>query len=127
MTESTSNTIRLVCVLINDKLKIRDSVFIIKVPSSYDFGDVIHSVKEVTPSLKDKDHGKFRFYKPPSSHPVSASSFHGFQLTPENLGSPLLVLHKINEVFLEKNVDKCYAVDVVVQVNSEEQGTLFYL
>jgi hypothetical protein len=36
-------------------------------------------VKEVTPSLKDEDHGKFKFYKPPSDHPVSLLvSFMGF-------------------------------------------------
>ncbi|KAH9159669.1 hypothetical protein EDB89DRAFT_1915801 [Lactarius sanguifluus] len=50
-------------------------------------------MKEITPSLKDIDHVKFRFYKPPVIHLISVLDPHpGFQLTREHLRSLLLIL-----------------------------------
>jgi hypothetical protein len=126
MTDST--VVRLVCIRIEDNLKVHDAPFTIRVPPSEDIGGVIHFVKEVTPSLKDIDHGKFRFYKPPSDHPVSVCKvFHGFQLTRENLGSPLPVPCKVDEVFLEKDAGRRFDIDIVVHINSGEWGMFFYL
>ncbi|KAH9163359.1 hypothetical protein EDB89DRAFT_1912734 [Lactarius sanguifluus] len=115
-------TVRLICVRIDNDLKICNSPFNIMVPSSEDFGGVIHYVKEVTPSLRDKDHGKFRFYKPPLDHPIHVSSLHRFQLTQEHLRSVLPITCKVEEEFWEKDADRCFNIDVIVCVDSGEHG-----
>jgi hypothetical protein len=117
MTDSTK--IQLICILIHDDLKVRDSPFSIKVPREEDFGGIIHYVKEVTPSLKAKDHRKFKFYKPPLEHPICIShSLSGFQLSQEHLASPLLITCKVQDEFQEKGTDRHSDVDLVVHVNS---------
>ncbi|KAI9429242.1 hypothetical protein H4582DRAFT_2065551 [Lactarius indigo] len=84
--------VQLLCILIDNDLKVRDFPFTIKVPIREEVGGIIHYVKEVTPSLRNKDHGKFRFYKPPLNHPIHVSDPHPrFQLTTEHLRSPLLI------------------------------------
>jgi hypothetical protein len=122
-----STMVWLLCILIDDELKVCDSPFAITVPTSEEIGRVIHFVKEVTPSLQDDDHGKFTSYKPPSHYQVSVlHSFHGFQLTQENLESALQVSCKINEVFREKDVGHGLNIDVIVHINGK-YGMFFYL
>ncbi|KAI9437734.1 hypothetical protein H4582DRAFT_2077346 [Lactarius indigo] len=99
-----STTVWLICILIDDYLKICDSPFTIMVLPEEDFGGVIDYVKEVTPSLKGKDHGKFRFYKPPLDSPICVSqSLHG-------------------EEFQEKDADCHFDIDVIAHVDSGEHG-----
>ncbi|KAH9012536.1 hypothetical protein EDB85DRAFT_2158946 [Lactarius pseudohatsudake] len=120
-----STTVRLICVLIGDDLKIRGSSFTITVPSEEDFGGVIDYVKEATPSVRDKDHGNFRFYKPPLDNPISVSqSLHGFPLTREylGLGSALLITSKVSEECQKKDADRRFNIDVIVHVDSGEHG-----
>jgi len=125
---NNSATVRLICILIGDDLKICDSPFTITVPSEEDFGGVIHYVKGVTPSLRDRDHGKFSFFKPPSDRPICIShSHHGLQLTREHLGRALLITWKVSEVFQEKGVDRRFDIDAIIHVSSGEHGTFFYL
>ncbi|KAH9161576.1 hypothetical protein EDB89DRAFT_1913808 [Lactarius sanguifluus] len=65
-------------------------------------------MKEITPSLKDIDHVKFRFYKPPVIHLISVLDPHpGFQLTREHLRSLLYVSYSISEEFPESNGNRC--------------------
>ncbi|KAI9446715.1 hypothetical protein H4582DRAFT_2052659 [Lactarius indigo] len=102
--------VRLLCILIDDDLKVHDFPFTIKVPIREEVGGIIRYVKEVTPSLRDKDHGKFRFYKPPLNHPIHVSDPHpGFQLTTEHLRSPLLILG--NVLVLEDRTFREYFTD----------------
>ncbi|KAI9435402.1 hypothetical protein BJY52DRAFT_1197588 [Lactarius psammicola] len=119
---NNSTTVRLICVLIDDDLKIRDSPFTIKVPTDGEISDVIRYVQEVTPSLKDRDHGKFSFFKPPSESPVYVSnSTHGLQLSRKHLGSSLCIIDKVS-MFQEKG-DNCRSnIDVVIHVGSGEHG-----
>ena len=123
---NNSTTVRLICVLIDDDLKIRDSPFTIKVPTDGEISDVIRYVQEVTPSLKDRDHGKFSFFKPPSESPVYVSnSTHGLQLSRKHLGSSLCIIDKVS-MFQEKG-DNCRSnIDVVIHVGSGEHGAFLY-
>ncbi|KAI9435864.1 hypothetical protein H4582DRAFT_2059329 [Lactarius indigo] len=115
--------VRLLCILIDDDLKVRDFPFTIKVPVREEVGGIIRYVKEVTPSLRDKDHGKFRFYKPPLNHPIHVSDPHPrFQLTTEHLRSPLYVPCGISEEFSENGDDRRFDIDVIVQIDSGERG-----
>jgi hypothetical protein len=121
-----STNARLLCVVIDDNLKIRDSSFIITVPYDSDFGGVIDCVLDVNPSLKGMDHGKFKLYKPPAQCPIRDShALHGFQLTQEHLSDPLLMPHKVNEVYQEKDADHRFDIDVIIRTNFGEQGTSF--
>ncbi|KAH9020352.1 hypothetical protein EDB85DRAFT_1896221 [Lactarius pseudohatsudake] len=114
-----STTVRLICILIDDDLKIRNSPFTITVPIEEDFGGLIDYMKEATPSVRDKDHGNFRFYKPPLDNPICVSqSHHGFPLTREYLRSALLITCKVNEEFQEKGDDHHFDIDVIVHVDS---------
>ncbi|KAH9008452.1 hypothetical protein EDB85DRAFT_1904224 [Lactarius pseudohatsudake] len=102
---------------------IRNSPFTITVPIEEDFGGLIDYVKEATPSVRDKDHGNFRFYKPPLDNPICVSqSHHGFPLTREYLGSALLITCKVNEEFQEKGDDHRFDIDVIVHVDSGGRG-----
>ncbi|KAI9437733.1 hypothetical protein H4582DRAFT_2058047 [Lactarius indigo] len=90
-------------------------------PPEEEIGEVINYVKVVTPSVKDKDHGKFSFYKPPLDCPIRVShSLSGFQLTQKDLGNPLFIPLTIGEVFPEKGADCRFNVDIIVHVDSGE-------
>jgi hypothetical protein len=124
---SDSTAVRLVCVVIDDDLKVANSPFTVTVPPYEDFGGFVDYVKAVTPSLKDKDHGKFKFYKPPLDHPIPAlHSLHGFQLTREHLGNPILIACKTKEVFQEKEADRRFDIDVIIHTGSGGYGTFSY-
>jgi hypothetical protein len=115
---------KLFCVLIDDNLRILDSAFSIKVPPEEDFGEIIHYVKEITPSLKDKDHRKFTFFKPPSGHAIHIShSLSGSQLAPEHLENPLLITCTVHEEFPEKYTDNKSVVDLIIYVKSGDHST----
>ncbi|KAI9444458.1 hypothetical protein H4582DRAFT_2052768 [Lactarius indigo] len=102
---------------------VRDSPFHIKMPPEEEIGEVVNYVKLVTPSIKDKDHGKFSFYKPPLDRPIRVShSLSGFQLTQKDLGNPLFIPLTIGEVFQEKGADCRFDVDIIVHVDSGENG-----
>lgn len=128
MNNSSSTKIRLLCVVIDDNLKVHDSSFVIAVPFDGDFGGVIGCVIEVTPSLKGVDHGKFRLYKPPLDRSIRISdSLDGLQLTQEHLTIPLLVPYKVNEFFRVKDTHLRFDVDVIVRANFGEPGTFLHL
>ncbi|KAH9170484.1 hypothetical protein EDB89DRAFT_1907733 [Lactarius sanguifluus] len=122
---NNSTTVQLICILIGDDLKIHGSSFTITVLSEEDFGGVINYMKEATPSVRDKDHGNFRFYKPLLDNPISVSqSLHGFPLTREylRLRSALLITCKVSEEFQEKDADCHFNIDVIIHVDSGEHG-----
>ena len=119
-----STNARLLCIVADDSLKIRDSSFIITITRDSDLGGVIDCVLDVNPSLKGTDHGKFKLYKPPSHFPIRDShSLHGFQLTQEHLSDPLLVPYRVDKVFQEKDADHRFDIDVIIRLNFGEQGT----
>ncbi|KAH9166203.1 hypothetical protein EDB89DRAFT_1910857 [Lactarius sanguifluus] len=106
---------------------VHDSSFIIRVPTKEEVGRIIRYVKEVTPSLKDIDYIKFRFYKPPVNHLISVSDPHpGFQLTREHLRSPLYVSYSISEEFPESNGNCCLVIDVIIQIDSGAHGGIVF-
>ena len=117
-----SMNVRLLCVVVDNSLKVCDSSFTIKVPSGGLCGRIISCVVEVTPSLQGVDHKRFRLYKPPSSHPIHVSdSLDGLQLTEEHLVDPLLppyTVKKFQERFQENGDDRCLSVDAIVCVDS---------
>ncbi|KAH9043364.1 hypothetical protein EDB85DRAFT_1885688 [Lactarius pseudohatsudake] len=97
---SDDSNVRLLCVVVDDNLKVRDSSFTIMVPSEEVFGGIIGCVVEVTPSLQGVDYGKFRFYKPPLNYPIHVSDLlNGLQLTREHLTDPLLPPYTAKEKF----------------------------
>jgi hypothetical protein len=123
-----STKIPLLCIVVDEDLKICDSSFIVTVPSDGDFGGVIGCVIEVAPSLKDMDHGKIRLYKTPLDSPIRDShSLDGVQLTQGHLTNPLLVSYKVNEVFQEKDPVRRLDIDVIVRINLGERCTFFHL
>ncbi|KAH9014863.1 hypothetical protein EDB85DRAFT_1899000 [Lactarius pseudohatsudake] len=120
-----STKIKLSCVLVDDNFQVRNNTFTLRVPLDEDIGGVVNYVKEVTPSVRDKDHGKFKFYKPPLDHPIRISRLHhGFQLTQKDIGDLLLVPLTVSEVFQEKGADRRFDIDVVVHIDSEEHGVI---
>ncbi|KAH9020351.1 hypothetical protein EDB85DRAFT_2153124 [Lactarius pseudohatsudake] len=100
-------------------------MFTLRVPLDEDIGGVVNYVKGVTLSVRDKDHGKFKFYKPPSDHPICISHLHhGFQLTRKDIGDLLLVPLTVSEVFQKKGADRRFNIDVVVHIDSEEHSVI---
>ncbi len=126
-----SMNVRLLCIVVDNSLKVCDSSFTITVPSRGLCGRIISCVVEVTPSLQGVDHNRFRLYKPPSSHPIHVSdSLDGLQLAEEHLADPLLppytVKKKFQEKFQENSDDRRPSIDVIVCVDSGGQGALFH-
>jgi hypothetical protein len=125
---SVSSEVRLLCIVIDDNLKVRDSSFIVSVSSDTDLGGVIGCVVEITPSLRSVDHRKFKLYQPPQNNCiVDSHSLDGAQLTQEHLANPLFVSFKVNEIFREKSPEHRLHIDVIVCVTFGEQGACYHL
>ncbi|KAH9013862.1 hypothetical protein EDB85DRAFT_2280746 [Lactarius pseudohatsudake] len=115
--------VRLRCILVDDKLVVRNSPFNISVPSEEEIGEFINYVKNAMPSVRDKDHGKFSFYQPPLDCPIRVTeSLPGSQLTRKDLGTLLLIPFTVGEVFQEKGADRRFDIDVIVHLDYGENG-----
>ncbi|KAH9018400.1 hypothetical protein EDB84DRAFT_1442447 [Lactarius hengduanensis] len=115
--------VRLRCILVDDKLVVRNSPFNISVPSEEEIGEFVNYVKNTTPSVRDKDHGKFSFYQPPLDCPIRVTeSLPGSQLTRKDLGTLLLIPFTVGEVFQEKGADHRFDIDVIVHLDYGENG-----
>ncbi|KAH9013674.1 hypothetical protein EDB85DRAFT_1899608 [Lactarius pseudohatsudake] len=116
-------TLYSICILVDDKLVVRNSPFNISVPSEEEIGEFVNYVKNATPSVRDKDHGKFSFYQPPLDCPIRVTeSLPGSQLTRKDLGTLLLIPFTVGEVFQEKGADRRFDIDVIVHLDYGENG-----
>jgi hypothetical protein len=123
-----SSEVRLLCILVDDNLKVHSASFIVPVSSNEDFGGVIGCVVAFTPSLKAVDRGNFRLYKPPSDCTIRDSPLlYGAQLTRKHLTNRLLVAYRVNEVFQGRDSDSRLDIDVIVHVSYRKQGVFFHL
>lgn len=123
-----STKFRLLCIVTDNNLKVRNSSFSVTVPSDEEFGGIIGYLTDATPSLKGIDYGKFRLYKPPSGYPIRVSDpLDGLQLTDKHASDLLPPPCKVKEKFQEKEADERFDVDVIIRVNFGERGTLSHL
>ena len=128
MNSSSSDTrpsTRLFCIVVYDNLKVRDSSFIVTVPSDAYLDSVLTAVLAVTPSLNRVDRSKFKLYKPPTNLPIPCNSVlleGGGQLTEHHISGRIYLPHRVDEVFpdSEKDDTRRFNIDLIIRVTLEE-------